>query len=171
MRLWKFYKNIEFRPYCYFPIISRWEIDFSFSFPFPINGKKYIFHFPKFGKLKYISNFNSQCWEEKNNNPNFLSRNWEVICKFLFHFSIWKLCFPLGYVNGVKYPKLGILNPQLKIFYLIGDWGIVPLVLFCWLKNTQTPIGNIIPNWGYVICNWGYYLQFWFSLNWPTWPL
>ena len=46
--------------------ILRLMIWFLFSFPDEWEKKLYFtFHFLKFGKLKYISNFNSRCGEEE----------------------------------------------------------------------------------------------------------
>ena len=53
-----------------------------------------------------------------------------------------------------------ILNPQLWIFHLIGVLGICSLILFfAWLRNPHSPIGYLIPNWGFDISIGGYYTQ------------
>ena len=58
----------------------------------------------------------SRCWENKKNNADFLSQTWEVICKFSFHFPIWKKCFPLGYGEMANKPKNDYKMKILKLF-------------------------------------------------------
>ena len=91
--------------------------------------------------------------------------NWDICCKFSFR-GFTEENTKLGIIS-----QLDIINHQMKIFYLIGDWGIVLSLLFTWLRNSQTPIGYIIPNLGYVLTNWGCYVQLGFSINRPTWPI